>query len=124
MINYSILAEENLLFCNISEEIKLLDLTNYINQLLNDKNFHSKLNAIINISENTKINYASEAAGIGRFFTHFLQQRKHIAWAFVMSSNTTMSLTRLVVDEIDCSSIYVDYFSTEEEAKKWIVETK
>ena len=122
MIEYSINPEENLLYCNISKDIKLLNFTDYINELVADKKFHPQLNTIINISENTSISYAKEAAGIGQFFSEFLLQRKGVAWAFVMSSNTTMGLTRLIIDEIDSSPINIGYFNTEAEAKKWISE--
>lgn len=122
MIEYSINAEENLLYCNISKEIKLVNFTDYINELVADKKFHPQLNTIINISENTSISYAKEATGIGQFFSEFLLQRKGVAWAFVMSSNTTMGLTRLIIDEIDSSPINIGYFNTEVEAKKWISE--
>ena len=122
MIEYSINPEENLLYCNISKDIKLVSFTDYINELVADKKFHPQLNTIINISENTSISYAKEAAGIGQFFSEFLLQRKGVAWAFVMSSNTTMGLTRLIIDEIDSSPINIGYFNTEAEAKKWISE--
>ncbi len=122
MIDYSINSEENLLYCNIHSETKLLDFTDYINQLVADEKFHPKLNTIININENTSMSYASEAHGIGQFFSQFLQQRKGAAWAFVMSNNTTMGLARLIMDEVDSSPITVNYFSTEAEAKKWIAE--
>lgn len=39
-----------------------------------------------------------------------------------MSSQTTMGLTRLVMEEVDISPINVAYFFTEAEAKKWIAE--
>lgn len=122
MIDYSINTKENLLHCNISGEVKLLNFTDYINQLVLDEKFHAKLNAIISVSDNTIISYANEAAGIGKFFSEFVQQRKGVAWAFVMSSNTTMGLTRLIIDEIDSSPININYFNTEGEAKKWIAE--
>ena len=120
MIDYSIASEENLLFCNISGHINLLNFTYYINQLVADEKFHPKLNTIIKVSENTKICYASEAAGIGEFFSHFVQQRKGVAWAFVITSEITTGLTRLIINEIDSSPINIEYFTTEEEAKKWI----
>ena len=122
MIEYSINTEENLLYCNISKEIKLVNFTDYINELVADKKFHPQLNTIINVSENTSISYAKEAAGIGQFFSQFVLQRKGVAWAFVMSSNTTMGLTRLIIDGIDSSPINIEYFNTETEAKKWISE--
>ena len=121
MIEYSIAPDDQLLYCNISGETKLLDFTDYISELVVDEKFHPKLNTIININENTKISYANEAAGIGEFFTQFVQQRKGIAWAFVMSNKITMGLAQLIVDEVDTSPINVAYFETEEEAKKWIV---
>lgn len=120
MIDYSIIEEEKLLYCNISGKIKLLNFTDYIDQLVMDEKFHPKLNTIIKISENTTISYANEAAGIGQFFTQFVQQRKGVAWAFVMPNETTMGLTRLIMEEVDSSPINVGYFNTEEEAKKWI----
>jgi len=122
MIDYSINTEEKLLYCNISGAIKLVNFTDYINELVVDEKFHHKLNTIISVSENTSISYANEAAGIGKFFSEFVQQRKGAAWAFVMSSNTTMGLTRLIIDEIDSSPININYFNTEGEAKKWIAE--
>jgi len=122
MIEYSINTEEKLLYCNISGEIKLVNFTDYINELVANEKFHHQLNTIINVSENTSISYASEAAGIGQFFSEFILQRKGVAWAFVMSSNTTMGLARLIVEEIDSSPINIEYFSTEAEAKKWIAE--
>lgn len=124
MIDYSITSEENLLHCNISGEIKLVDFTDYINKLVADEKYHPKLNTIIKISESTAISYANEAAGIGQFFSQFILQRKGVAWAFVMSSQTTMGLTRLVMEEVDASPINVGYFFTENEAKKWIAELK
>ena len=120
MIDYSIATEEKLLYCNISGQISLLNFTAYIHKLVADEKFHPKLNTIIKVSENTKISYANEAAGIGEFFSQFVQQRKGVAWAFVIRSIITMGLTRLIVDEIDSSPINIDYFETEEEAKKWI----
>jgi len=124
MIDYSITSEENLLHCNISGEVKLVDFTNYINKLVADEKFHPKLNTIIKICESTALSYAKEAAGIGQFFSQFILQRKGVAWAFVMSSQTTMGLTRLVMEEVDASPINVGYFFTDGEAKKWIAELK
>lgn len=120
MIDYSIVSEENLLHCNISGNINLLNFTDYIHQLVADEKFHPKLNTIIKVSENTKISYAKEAAGIGEFFSQFVQQRKGVAWAFVIKNKITTGLTRLIIDEIDSSLININYFETEEEAKKWI----
>lgn len=122
MIDYSINNEENLLYCNIYGETRLLDFTDYINQLVSDEKFNPKLNTVININENTSLSYANEAHGIGQFFSQFLQQRQGVAWAFVMSNNTTMGLVRLIMEEVDSSPITVNYFNTEVEAKKWIAE--
>jgi len=122
MIDYSINTEEQLLYCYISEEIKLVNFTDYINELVADEKFHHQLNTIINVSENTSISYANEAPGIGQFFSQFVLQRRGVAWAFVMSSNTTMGLARLIIEEIDSSPINIEYFSTEAEAKNWISE--
>lgn len=124
MIAYSIALEENILHCNIFGEIKLVDFTDYINKLIADEKYHPKLDTIIKICESTTLSYANEAAGVGRFFSEFLLQRKGVAWAFVMSSQTTMGLTRLVMEEVDTSPINVGYFFTESEAKKWIAELK
>ena len=120
MIEYSINPTEQLLYCYISGEVKLIDFTDYINKLVADENFHTKLNTIINIDESTKISYANDAAGVGEFFSQFLLQRKGVAWAFVMKSQITMGLARFIMEEVDTSPIKVAYFYTEEEAKKWI----
>ncbi len=124
MIKYSIITQENLLHCDISGSVKLLDFSNYVNSLVLDTSYHPQLNSIIHVSETTKLNYAKEAVSIGQFFTQYLLLRKGIAWAFVMSSRTTMGLTRLVVDEIDTRDIDVNYFYSEADAKKWIAKLK
>lgn len=120
MIDYSIIPEEKFLHCKISADIKLVDFCNYVNLLVTDDDYDPKLDAIIHVSETTALNYAKEAPGIGQFFTQYLLQRKGIAWAFVMSSQTTMSLTRLVMEHIDTRDIEVGYFFTETEARQWI----
>lgn len=120
MIEYSIDTAEQILYCNISEEVRLFDFTEYVKNLVADDKFNVKLNTIIKIEENTKISYANEAAGIGEFFSHFILQRKGVAWAFVMKSQITMGLARLIMDEVDTSPITVEYFFTEEEAKEWM----
>ncbi len=122
MIDYSINEDENILYCNISGETNSLYFTNYINRLVNDAKYHMKLNAIINISENTNVSYEKDGAWIGSFFTQYLMQRENIAWAFVTPSNLTMGLVRLIMERVDTSSIDVAYFSTEAEAKNWIAE--
>ncbi len=124
MIDYSIISEENILHCNISGEVKLMDFSNYISTLVADEKYHPKLDTIIKVAESAAISYANEAAGIGQFFSQFVLQREGVAWAFVMSSQTTMGLTRLVMEEVDVSPINVGYFLTESEAKKWIAELK
>ena len=122
MIDYSINANENIIYCNISGETTFLDFTHYINALVADEKYHLKLNTIINIHQNTEMSYSGGAASIGNFFSQYLQQRKGLAWAFVMSSNITMGLAKLIMDEVDSSPIDVAYFQTEEEAKKWFAE--
>lgn len=71
MIDYSIISEENLVHCNISGEIKLVDFADYINTLIADEKYHPKLNSIIKICETTALSYANEAAGVGQFFHIF-----------------------------------------------------
>jgi len=122
MIDYLISEDENILYCNISGETNSLYFTNYINRLTSDTKYHMKLNAIINISENTNVSYAKDGAWIGEFFTQYLLQRENVAWAFVTPSNITMGLVRLIMERVDTSSIDVAYFNAEIEAKKWIAE--
>ncbi len=122
MIDYSINAEENIIYCNISGETTFLDFTRYMNALVADKKYHLKLNTIINIDETTAMSYSSGAASIGNFFSQYLRQRKGAAWAFVMRSNITMGLAKLIMAEVDSSPIDVEYFQTEAEAKKWFAE--
>ncbi len=86
------------------------------------KKYNLKLNTIINIHESTAMSYSSGAASIGNFFSQYLRQRKGVAWAFVMRSNITMWLAKLMMAEVDSSPIDVEYFQTEAEAKKWFVE--
>ena len=120
MIDYVINEEENLLYCNIEGRIRLIDFTDYVSKVVVDKKFHPKINTIIKISEDTEISFANEAAGFGQFFSQHIQKRKGVAWAFVMSNNITMGLARLFMEEVDTTPIDLDYFNTEEEAKKWI----
>ncbi len=120
MINYSINPDENIVYCNISGELNVLHFTNYVNNLLVDKDYHLMLNAIITVSENTNMSYADNKTWIAEFLSLFIEQREGVAWAFVARSNITAGLVRLVMGDIDTSLIDVDFFSAEADAKKWI----
>lgn len=120
MIDYVINGKENLLYCNISGEVKVLDFQNYMQRLLQDKNYHLQLDVIIRISEDIVISYANEAEGIGRIFSEFLKQRKGALWAFITPNQITKGIVNLMMQEVDSTPISVAYFDSEEEAKSWI----
>jgi len=120
VINYSISPDENIVYCRISGELNVLHFTHYVNNLLEDKNYHLMLNAVITVSENTNMSYVDNKTWIAEFLSLFIEQRKGVAWAFVARSNITAGLVRLVMGDIDTSLIDVDFFSAEADAKKWI----
>ena len=120
MIDYVIHGKENLLYCNISGEVRALDFQNYVQDLLRDKDFHLELDAIIRIGGDLVVSYANEAAGIGKVFSELLNQRTGILWAFITPNQITKSIVNLIMQEIDPAPISVAYFESEEEAKSWI----
>ena len=69
MINYSIIPERGLMYCNVSGNLKLLDFNIYVQKLMTDENFSPELKTIVNVSEGTTINYANEADELRNFFT-------------------------------------------------------
>lgn len=120
MIDYSIVTEENLLYCTISGEVRTIDFQHHFVNLLQDKKFHLQLDAIIRVSENAVVSYANEAAGIGQILSQLLRKREGISWAFVTPNQTTKSIVNLIMQEVDSTPISVAYFEYEDEAKSWI----
>ena len=122
MINYSILPEEKLIYCNLAGNLNLLDFNAYVQRVMLDQDFNPELNAIIKIRVGTTVSYTKEADKIREFISLYLQQRKGIAWAFVVPDKTTLGILHLMFDEIDSSPICVEYFYDETEARMWLNE--
>ena len=120
MINYSILPEQGLMYCDVSGHLKLLDISAYVQNLMSDENYNPKLKTIIKVKEGTTLNYSREADDLRKFFLLYIQQRKGAAWAFVVPNKTTEEITNLVFDGVDLSPINVGYFDNETAARSWL----
>lgn len=124
MINYSIIPEEKLIDCCLSGNLNLLDFNTYVQRLMLDQDFTPELNAIIKICVGTTVSYNYEADKIREFISLYLQQRKGIAWAFVVPDKTTLGILHLIFDEVDSSPICVEFFYDENAAREWLDELK
>ena len=120
MINYNIDTEQGLINCEMSGRITLPEFQQYVQKLMNDPDYQQTLNTLVHFDEGTELIYSENAMAVKQFFDEYVKYRQGACWAFVAPNQTLLSLTQFILNDIDTSSINVEYFLNIDEARHWL----
>lgn len=120
MISYAIAPHSHLVTCEVTQDLRLLDVANLIEQLFGEIGFSSEFNTLVLIADATILPDLTARNALVQLMSHWRALQTKSKWAFVVHGNGWHRLADHVIDQYELDRTRLQFFDDAALALAWV----
>ena len=120
MISYAIAPHARLVTCEVTEDLRLLDVANLIEELFGETGFSAEFNTLVLIADATILPDLTARNALVQLMSHWRTMQVKSKWAFVVHGSGWQRLADHVIEQHGLDRARVQCFADTVTALAWV----